>query len=116
MLQKIQRLMHGLQQRVPFRLDALFSLTSILAVICLLLFIALSVVWHNNVIPAERALYTPFQNSISFIRYIGLILGCNVAIALLSFRKNTMWAYLPLFTSLMLLLLAGFYMLATLKN
>jgi|GEM_PF-6511913 len=85
------------------------SLVLSLSVAVVLLFVFLAWTWHYAIIPAEKGLYSPFESSLSFIRFLGLITVTNLLVAFSSLGRRSVWIYIPLAVTLALLLLTVFY-------
>ncbi len=79
-------------------------------------YVILAVIWQTKVLPAQRGLFSPFQDGLSFMKYLGLVVFINVSISLSSRSRNRLWTFVPPAATALLLLLSAFYLYNILKN
>ena len=73
-------------------------------------YIILLYIWQSRVLPAEKGQYSPFENGLSLIRYVGLVIILNFAMSAGAYRRQQLWIWLPLIANIFILGLCGFYL------
>lgn len=92
-----------------------YSLLSLNAVN--LIFLGLLIwVWQKYILPTETGFYSPFENSLSYIKYLILIVSMNTIISLSSLKHSRYWIYLPVIINFMVIALTLFYFYTALRT
>lgn len=73
-------------------------------------------VWQVKILPTEIGYYSPFENSLSYIKYLILIIILNTAISFSSSARSKYWIYLPIIFNFVLLTLSLFYFYSSLRT
>jgi hypothetical protein len=73
-------------------------------------------IWQVKILPTEAGFYSPFENSLSYIKYLLLIIFLNTIISLASLARSKYWVYLPIIINGFIILLTAFYFYSALRT
>lgn len=91
-------------------LNILRSTNLILGFFVILSYAGLAWMWHTYILPQEKGIYSPFQNGLSLIRFLGIIVTLNILISVSSYRRDVSWRLIPLTFTLFILILSAIYL------
>lgn len=77
---------------------------------------ALIWVWQVKILPTEAGFYSPFENNLSYIKFLLLIIFLNTLISLASIARSKYWVYFPIIINSFIILLSAFYFYSALKT